>query len=76
VLTPLATRPAQPVYCRFTPAVAPPCFCRPVSPGVPAVIRLRRDRPAAASSPAAAYRLTCDIAAASSRDARFGSRCA
>src|SRR6185437_1899590 len=39
------------------------------------VIRRRRDRRAAASSPAAAYFLTWLIAAASSHDARFSSRC-
>jgi len=71
---PFATRPAQPMYGRFTPAVALPCFSRPVSSRAPTAIRLRRDRQAASSSPAAAYFLTWDIAAASSHEARFSSR--
>jgi hypothetical protein len=54
VLIPFATRPAQPVYCRFTPEVEEPCFSWPVSSSAPTVIRRRRDRRAAASSPAAA----------------------
>ncbi len=54
VLIPFATRPAQPMYCRFTPEAADPCFSWPVSSSAPAVIRLRRDRRAAESSPAAA----------------------
>ena len=70
---PFATRPAQPMYCRFTPAVALPCFSWPVSSSAPTAIRLRRDRQAASSSPAAAYFLTWDIAAASSHEARFSS---
>ena len=73
---PFATRPAQPMYCRFTPAVAAPCFSWPVSSSAPTVIRRRRDRRAAASRPAAAYFLTWLIAAASSHEARLSSRCA
>ena len=42
MLIPFATRPAQPMYCRFTPAVEPPCFSWPVSSSAPTVIRLRR----------------------------------
>ena len=76
MLIPFATRPAQPMYWRFTPDVAVPCFCWPVSSSAPTVIRRRRDRRAASSSPAAAYRLTWLIAAASSHEARFSSRCA
>jgi hypothetical protein len=75
VLTPFATRPAQPVYWLFMPAVEVPCFSWPVSSSAPTAIRFRRERRAAASSPAAAYLLTWLIAAASSREARFGSRC-
>ena len=30
-MIPFATRPAQPMYCRFTPAVAAPCLACPVS---------------------------------------------
>ena len=63
------------MYCRFTPDVDVPCFSWPVSSSAPTVIRRRRDRRAAASSPAAAYLLTWLIAAASSHDARFSSRC-
>ena len=74
MLIPFATRPAQPMYCRFTPAVEEPCFPWPVSSSAPTVIRRRRERRAAASSPAAAYRLTWLIAAASSHEARFSSR--
>jgi hypothetical protein len=62
------------MYCRFTPAVREPCFSWPVSSSAPTVIRFRRDRRAAASSPAAAYRLTWLIAAASSHEARFSRR--
>ncbi|HEY1819333.1 MAG TPA: hypothetical protein VGG83_05345 [Trebonia sp.] len=72
---PFATRPAQPMYWRFTPAVPVPCFSWPVSSSAATVIRRRRDRRAAASSPAAAYRLTWLIAASSSQLARFSSRC-
>jgi hypothetical protein len=75
VLIPFATRPAQPMYWRFTPAVPLPCFSWPVSSSAPTVIRRRRDRRAASSSPAAAYFLTWLIAAASSQQARFSSRC-
>jgi hypothetical protein len=73
---PFATRPAQPMYCRFTPAVQVPCFSCPVSSSAPTLIRLRRPRRTAASSPAAACFLTWLIAAVSSHDARFSSRCA
>ena len=76
MLIPFATRPAQPMYWRFTPAVALPCFSwpglverpdrQPAPPPTPA-------RPP--SSPAAANRRTWLIAAASSHDARFSSRC-
>src|SRR6202034_4404234 len=72
---PFATRPAQPMYWRFTPAVELPCFSWPVSSSAPTATRLRRDRRAAASSPAAAYLLTWLIAAASSHEARLSSRC-
>ena len=75
MLIPFATRPAQPMYWRFTPAVALPCFSWPVSSSAPTVIRRRRDRRAASSSPAAAYLLTWLIAAASSHEARLSSRC-
>ena len=53
-----------------------PCFSWPVSSSAPTVIRRRRDRRAASSSPAAAYLLTRLIAAVSSHEARFSSRCA
>ena len=75
MLIPFATRPAQPMYWRFTPAVPAPCFSWPVSSSAATVIRRRRDRRAASSSPAAAYFLTWLIAAASSQQARFSSRC-
>ena len=52
-----------------------PCFSCPVSSSAPTVIRLRRDRRAAPSSPAAAYLLTWLIAATSSHEARLSSRC-
>ena len=74
MLIPFATRPAHPMYCRFTPAVQQPCFSWPVSSSAPTAIRLRRDRRAASSSPAAAYRLTWLIAACSSHDALLSSR--
>jgi hypothetical protein len=76
VLIPFATRPAQPMYWRFTPAVAAPVFSCPVS-SIAAITRPPRRRPrrAAASSPAAANRRTSLIAAAASHDARFSSRC-
>src|SRR6266702_1012520 len=45
------------------------------SSSAPTVIRLRRDRRAAPSRPAAAYFLTWLIAAASSQQALFSSRC-
>ena len=76
MLIPFATRPAQPMYCRFTPAVADPCFSWPVSSSAPTVIRLRRDRRAASSRPATAYLLTRLIAARSSHEARLSRRCA
>ena len=63
------------MYWRFTPAVALPCFSWPVSSSAPTVIRLRRDRRAASSSPAAAYLRTWLIAAASSHEALLSSRC-
>jgi hypothetical protein len=72
---PFATRPAQPMYCRFTPAVAVPCFSCPVSSSAPTVIRRRRERRAASSRPAAGYFLTWLIAARSSHEARLSSRC-
>ena len=75
VLMPFATRPAHPMYCRLTPAVADPCFSWPVSSSAPTVIRLRRERRAASSRPAAAYFLTWLIAAVSSHEARLSSRC-
>jgi hypothetical protein len=62
------------MYCRFTPDVDDPCFSWPVSSSTPTVIRLRRDRRAASSSPAAAYFLTRLIAVASSQEARLSSR--
>ena len=76
VLIPFATRPAQPMYWRFTPAVAAPVFCWPVS-SIAAITRHPRRRPrrAAAVSPAAANQRTSLIAAAASHDARFRSRC-
>jgi hypothetical protein len=75
VLMPLATRPAQPMYCRLTPAVELPCLAWPVSSSAPTVIRFRRQRRAALSSPATACLLTWLIAASSSHDARLSSRC-
>jgi hypothetical protein len=42
------------MYCRFTPAMALPCFSWPVSSSAPTAIRLRRDLRAALSSLAAA----------------------
>jgi hypothetical protein len=75
VLIPLATRPAHPMYCRLTPAVAVPAFSCPVSSSAPTVILARRQRAAAWSRPATACRLTWLIAAASSHDTRFSSRC-
>ena len=75
MLIPFVTRPAQPMYCRFTPDVDDPCFSWPVSSSAPTVIRFRRDRRAAPSRPAAAYFRTWLIAASSSHDARFSSRC-
>ena len=76
VLIPFATRPAQPMYWRFTPAVAAPVFSWPVS-SIAAITRPPRRRPrcAAFSSPAQAKRRTSLIAAGASHDARFSSRC-
>ena len=64
MLIPLATRPAQPMYWRLTPAVASPAFSCPVSSMAP-ITRPRRRFPrrAASSSPAAANRRTTPIAA-------------
>jgi hypothetical protein len=76
VLMPFATRPAQPMYCRLTPAVQDPCFSWPVSSSAPTAMRLRRQRRTAPSRPAAACFLTWLIAAVSSHEARFSSRCA
>jgi len=76
VLIPFATLPAQPRYCRCTPAVAWPCFCWPVSSSVPTTSPRRRpDRQNASSSPATANRRTSPIAADVSQTARFSSRC-
>ena len=76
VLMPFATRPAQPMYCRLTPAVELPCFCWPVSSSAATAIRRRRHLLAAWSSAATACLLTWLIAAISSHDVRFSSRCA
>ncbi len=60
---PLATRPAQPMYWRLTPAVELPCFSCPVSSSAPmAIPPARRFRRAAPSSPATANRRTALIA--------------
>ena len=67
VLIPLATRPAHPRYCRFTPAVASPAFSCPVSSIAPITIPARRRRRAASARPAAANRRTTLIAAAVSQ---------
>jgi hypothetical protein len=76
VLMPLAIRPAHPMYCRFTPAVAVPCFSCPVSSSAPTLMPpCRRLRRAAASRPATANLLISLIAAVSSQAARFSSRC-
>ena len=64
VLMPLATWPAHPRYCRFTPAVASPAFSCPVSSIAPITRpRRRRLRRAASSSPVTANRRTTPIAA-------------
>ncbi len=64
MLIPLATRPAHPRYCLWTPAVELPCFSCPVSSRTPARIPPgRRLRRAASSSPATANRRTMLIAA-------------
>ena len=76
VLIPFATRPAHPMYCRFTPAVASPAFSWPVSSIAPITSPPRRRlRRAASSRPAAANRRTWLIAANVSQAARFSSRC-
>ena len=76
MLIPLATLPAQPRYCRCTPAVAVPVFSWPVSSSAP-ITRPRRRPPrrAASSRPATANRRTTPIAANVSHDARLSSRC-
>ena len=72
---PLAIRPAQPMYCRFTPAVAVPAFCWPVSSSA-AIRSPRRLRwSAIASRPATANRRTRLITASASQTARLSSRC-
>ena len=64
MLIPLATSPAHPRYCRFTPAVASPAFSCPVSSIAPITRPPRRfPRRAASSSPATANRRTTAIAA-------------
>ncbi len=76
MLIPFATFPAQPRYCRLTPAVASPAFSWPVSSIAPTTKPPRRPlRLAASSSPAAANRRTWLIAANVSQDALFSSRC-
>ena len=76
MLIPFATRPAHPMYWRFTPAVASPAFSWPVSSIAPITSPpRRRPRRAASSRPAAANRRTSLIAASVSQDARFSSRC-
>ena len=64
MLMPFATRPAQPMYCRFTPHVAVPCFSWPVSSNAPTASPRAAAGAAAASSPATANRRTRLIAAA------------
>ena len=76
MLIPFATRPAHPMYWRFTPAVASPAFSWPVSSIAPITSPPRRpSRRAASARPAAANRRTSLIAASASHDARFSSRC-
>ena len=76
MLIPFATRPAHPMYWRFTPAVASPAFSWPVSSIAPITSPPRRPpRRAASARPAAANRRTSLIAASASHDARFSSRC-
>ena len=76
MLIPFATRPAHPMYCRFTPAVASPAFSCPVSSSAPITRPPRRPpRRAASSRPATANRRTWLIAANVSQAARFSSRC-
>ena len=75
MLIPFATRPAHPMYCRFTPAVAVPCLACPVSSSAPMTRPRRRpDRRAASSRPATANRRTSLIAAKVSQAARLSSR--
>lgn len=77
MLIPFSTRPAQPICCRLTPAVAAPFFCCPVSSSAP-ITSFPRRRPAlraASSSPDTANRRISAIASASSHTARFSSRC-
>ena len=75
VLMPFATRPAHPMYCRFTPAVASPAFSCPVSSIAPITRPPRRPpRRAASSRPATANRRISLIAAKASQAARFSSR--
>src|SRR2546421_4510285 len=72
---PLAPLPAQPRYCRCTPAVAVPAFSWPVSSSAPITRPLRRpERRAASARPATANRRTTPIAAAVSHTARLSSR--
>src|SRR5450755_2507531 len=76
VLIPFATRPAHPMYCRLTPAVASPAFSCPVSSIAPITSPPRRPaRRAASSRPATANRRISLIAAKESQTARFSSRC-
>jgi hypothetical protein len=75
VLIPFATQPAQPMYCRFAPAVAVPAFSCPVSSSAPITRAPRRPpRLAASSRPATANRRTSLIAANVSQHALFSSR--
>jgi hypothetical protein len=76
VLIPFATRPAPPMYCRFTPAVASPAFSCPVSSSAPITMPPQRPlRLAASSRPATANRRTPLIAANVSQAARLSNRC-
>ena len=77
MLIPFATRPAQPMYCRFTPAVASPAFSWPglvhrpdhqAAPPAAAPGRLLQARPPRTGGPRSSPR-TCPS------DARFSSRC-
>ena len=75
VLIPFATRPAHPMYWRFTPAVAWPAFSCPVS-SIATITRPARRFPrrAASSSPVTANRRTTAIAASVSQAAWLSSR--